>query len=114
MCELLLSFTAMTSSASVIDNGNKPLSATFQHTNGGQLGPYKAATFNIPSCASPPKLSDTADVAKAPAVLTQYLIRVGDDSACLYDPNLQEVCNPPLSEDTSYRYELGRVHVDTS
>ncbi|XP_015281148.1 PREDICTED: uroplakin-3a-like, partial [Gekko japonicus] len=98
--------SATTISASVMDNGNKSLGATFEQTHGGKLGPYKAATFNVPHCTSPPKLSDIADVAKAPAVLTQYLIRVGDDSACLYDPNLQEACNPPLSEDTSYRFKF--------
>ncbi|XP_077166081.1 LOW QUALITY PROTEIN: uroplakin-3a [Paroedura picta] len=98
--------SAMTLSTSVTDEGNKPLNATFQQTNGGHLGPYKAARFNVPNCASPPKLSDTLDVDKAPAVLAQYLIRVGDDSACLYDPSLQEVCNSPLSANTSYRFKF--------
>nr|XP_056718281.1 uroplakin-3a [Euleptes europaea] len=95
-----------TSSTSVTDDGDKPLRATFHHTKGGQLGPYKAGTFNIPNCISPPKLSDAADSAKASTVLSEYLIRVGDDSACPYDTELLEVCNSPLSEDTSYRFKF--------
>ncbi|XP_054856786.1 uroplakin-3a [Eublepharis macularius] len=98
--------SAMTSSSSLMDTDDKALRATFQQTSGGQLGAYKAASFDVPNCMSPPKLSDAADVAKAPAVLAQYLIRVGDDSACLYDPNFLEACNPPLSEDTSYRFKF--------
>ncbi|XP_060109988.1 uroplakin-3a isoform X2 [Heteronotia binoei] len=100
---------AMASSASMTDLGNKPLSATFLQTNGGKRGPYKAATFNVPNCAFPPASFDIADAAKAPAVLTQYLIRVGNDSYCLNDPNHLEVCNPPLSEDTSYRFKFALV-----
>ncbi|XP_062991093.1 uroplakin-3a [Elgaria multicarinata webbii] len=97
--------SAGTSRPSVADNSSKPLNATFQETGGGQSGPYKAAVFNVPNCASPPKLSDVADATKAPAVLTQYLIRVGDNAACLYDPNFLDVCNPPLSQDTAYRFK---------
>ncbi|XP_053112302.1 uroplakin-3a isoform X2 [Hemicordylus capensis] len=96
---------ASASRSSVTDNSSKPLDATFQQTNGGQSGPYKAAVFNVPNCASPPMLSDAADPTKVPAVLTQYLIRVGNDSSCLYDPNFQGVCNPPLSQDTTYRFK---------
>ncbi|XP_061438397.1 uroplakin-3a isoform X2 [Rhineura floridana] len=94
-----------TSRPSVTDNRSKPLNATFQQTNGGQSGPYKAAVFHAPNCASPPKLSDAADATKASAVMTQYLIRVGDDAACLYDPNFLEACNSPLSQDTVYRFK---------
>ncbi|KAJ7329453.1 hypothetical protein JRQ81_015627 [Phrynocephalus forsythii] len=90
---------------SVTDNSSQPLNTTFQQTNGGQSGAYKAATFNVPNCASPPKLADATDAAKAPTILTQYLIRVGDDDACLNDPNFLEVCNPPLSQDTAYRFK---------
>ncbi|XP_048371817.1 uroplakin-3a [Sphaerodactylus townsendi] len=98
--------SAMASSASVMDNGDKPLRATFQQTKGGRLGPYKAAAFNVPNCVFPPKLSDAKNIAKIPAVLSEYLIRVGDDSACLHDPNLLEECNSPLSKDTSYRFKF--------
>lgn len=96
--------SASTLSSSVLDDNSKPLNATFQQTNGGQLGPYKAAAFQVPNCLSPPTLSDAADITKVTAVLSQYLIRVGDDASCLYDPNLLEACNPPLSQDTTYRY----------
>ncbi|XP_066489044.1 uroplakin-3a [Tiliqua scincoides] len=92
-------------SVSVTDSSSKPLGATFRQTNGGQNRPYKAAVFDVPSCASPPKLSDAADPIQVPAVLTQYLVRVGNDSSCLYDPNFLDVCNPPLFQDTAYRFK---------
>ncbi|NXF06768.1 UPK3A protein, partial [Smithornis capensis] len=89
----------------VTDTSNKPLDSTFQQTSGGQLGPYKAAWFHIPSCASPPRLVDAGDVSKVSEVLKQYLFRVGDDSTCLYDPNFLDICNPPLTPDTTYRFK---------
>ncbi|XP_020659641.3 uroplakin-3a isoform X1 [Pogona vitticeps] len=89
----------------VTDNSSKPLNTTFQQTNGGLSGAYRAATFNVPNCTSPPKLTDAADATKAPTVLTQYLIRVGEDDSCLYDPEFLEACNPPLSQDTAYRFK---------
>lgn len=91
-------------SSLVTDSNGKPLNSTFQQTSGGQTGPYKAALFNVPNCASPPKLADVGDVNRASDVLKQYLFRVGDDGTCLYDPNFLAVCNPPLSPDTTYRY----------
>ncbi|KAF7237693.1 Uroplakin-3a [Varanus komodoensis] len=95
-----------TSRTSSTDNSSKPLDATFEQTAGGQRGPYRAAAFNVPNCASSPRLSDAADTTKASAILSQYLIRVGDNVACLSDPNFLEVCNPPLFKDTAYRYEF--------
>ncbi|NWH26497.1 UPK3A protein, partial [Grus americana] len=92
-------------SSLVTDNSSKPLNSTFQQTSGGQLGPYKAALFNVPNCASPPKLADVGDVNKVSDVLKQYLFRVGDDGTCLYDPNFLAVCNPPLAPDTTYRFK---------
>ncbi|NXX84521.1 UPK3A protein, partial [Urocolius indicus] len=92
-------------SSLVTDNSGKPLNSTFQQTSGGQLGPYKAALFHVPSCASPPKLADVRDVNKVSDVLKQYLFRVGDDGTCLYDPNFLGVCNPPLSPNTTYRFK---------
>uniref|UniRef100_A0A8D0HL78 Uroplakin 3A n=1 Tax=Sphenodon punctatus TaxID=8508 RepID=A0A8D0HL78_SPHPU len=91
--------------SSVTDNSSKPLDTTFQETNGGQLGPYKAATFGVPNCASPPKLSDVTDTQKVSDLLNQYLLRVGDDRSCLYDPNFQGACNPPLVQNTAYRFK---------
>uniref|UniRef100_A0A8C0II41 Uroplakin 3A n=1 Tax=Bubo bubo TaxID=30461 RepID=A0A8C0II41_BUBBB len=92
-------------SSQVTDNTSKPLESTFHQTSGGQLGPYKAALFNVPDCASPPKLADVGDVNKVSDVLKQYLFRVGDDVNCLYDPNFLAVCNPPLAPDTTYRFK---------
>ncbi|NWH79416.1 UPK3A protein, partial [Piaya cayana] len=89
----------------VTDNSSKPLGSTFQQTSGGQVGPYKAAVFNVPSCASPPNLADVGDVNKVSDVLKRYLFRVGDDATCLYDPNFLDVCNPPLAPDTIYRFK---------
>uniref|UniRef100_A0A8D0BQ44 Uroplakin 3A n=1 Tax=Salvator merianae TaxID=96440 RepID=A0A8D0BQ44_SALMN len=103
---------ASTSRPSVIDNASKPLSATFQQTNGGQTGPYRAAVFSVPNCSSSPKLSDAVDEARATGVLSDYLVRVGNDTACLYDPNFVGVCNPPLSQDTAYRFKY--LLVDTT
>uniref|UniRef100_A0A8C4UTI5 Uroplakin 3A n=1 Tax=Falco tinnunculus TaxID=100819 RepID=A0A8C4UTI5_FALTI len=106
----VINLYAMKESASVIsslvtDNRSKPLDSTFQQTSGGQLGPYKAALFNVPSCTSPPKLADVGDVNKVSDVLKQYLFRIGDDGTCLYDPNFLAVCNPPLAPDTTYRFK---------
>ncbi|NXJ89914.1 UPK3A protein, partial [Corythaixoides concolor] len=108
---------AMKESASAIsflvtDNSSKPLNSTFQKTSGGQLGPYKAALFKVPDCASPPRLADVGDVNKVSDVLKQYLFRVGDDVTCLYDPNFLAVCNPPLAPDTTYRFKY--VLVDST
>ncbi|NWX45871.1 UPK3A protein, partial [Steatornis caripensis] len=108
---------AMKESASAIsslvtDNNSKPLNSTFQQTSEGQLGPYKAASFHVPNCASPPKLADVGDVNKVSDVLQQYLFRVGNDATCLYDPNFLGVCNPPLAPDTTYRFKY--VFVDST
>ncbi|XP_063178654.1 uroplakin-3a [Chroicocephalus ridibundus] len=92
-------------SSLVTTTNSKPLNSTFQQTSGGKLGPYKAAMFNVPNCASPPKFTDVGDVNKISDVLKQYLFRVGDDGSCLYDPNFLAVCNPPLTPDTTYRFK---------
>ncbi|XP_074013875.1 uroplakin-3a [Numenius arquata] len=99
-------------SSLVTTTNSKPLNSTFLQTSGGQLGPYKAATFNVPNCASPPKLTDVRDVNKVSDILKQYLFRVGDDGTCLYDPNFLAVCNPPLAPDTTYRFKY--VLVDST
>ncbi|NXX94793.1 UPK3A protein, partial [Centropus bengalensis] len=103
---------AIAISSLVTDNSSKPLDSTFQQTNGGQLGPYKAAFFHVPSCAAPPNLADVGDVNKVADVLAKYLFRVGDDGHCLYDPNFLAVCNPPLAPDTTYRFKY--VLVDST
>uniref|UniRef100_A0A8C3PNY4 Uroplakin 3A n=1 Tax=Calidris pygmaea TaxID=425635 RepID=A0A8C3PNY4_9CHAR len=78
----------------------------FLQTSGGQLGPYKAAAFNTPNCALPPKLTDIRDVNKVSDILKQYLFRVGDDGTCLYDPNFLAVCNAPLAFSPQFKYVL--------
>ncbi|XP_074839799.1 uroplakin-3a [Carettochelys insculpta] len=103
--------SASTVSSAVTDNSSKPLNTTFRDTNGGQLGPYRAASFNVPNCASPPLLADIVNVDKAPDALKQYLFRVGDDVTCLYDPNFPGACNPPLAKDTTYRFKYVLVDV---
>lgn len=108
----LLKSISPAASSLVTDNNGKTLNSTFQQTSGGQIGPYKAALFNVPNCASPPKLVDVGDVNKASDVLKQYLFRVGDDGTCLYDPNFLAVCNPPLSPDTTYRYSSCILQAD--
>ncbi|XP_013802757.1 uroplakin-3a [Apteryx mantelli] len=97
--------SAIAISSLVTDNRSKPLNSTFQQTNGGQLGPYRAALFNVPNCASPPNLADVGDINKVSDVLKQYLFRVGDDGTRLYDPNFLGVCNPPLAPDSMYRFK---------
>ncbi|NWS69935.1 UPK3A protein, partial [Crotophaga sulcirostris] len=99
-------------SSLVTDNSSKPLDSMFQQTVGGQLGPYKVALFNVPSCVSPPNIADAGDINKVSDVLKQYLFRVGDDGTCLYDPNFLAVCNPPLAPDTVYRFKY--VLVDST
>ncbi|NXN20650.1 UPK3A protein, partial [Nycticryphes semicollaris] len=99
-------------SSIVTTTNSKPLNSTFHQTSGGQLGPYKAAMFNVPNCASPPKLTDVRDINKVSDILRQYLFRVGDDGTCLYDPNFLATCNPPLAPETTYRFKY--VLVDST
>ncbi|NXP04384.1 UPK3A protein, partial [Thinocorus orbignyianus] len=99
-------------SSVVTTTTNRPLNSTFQQTSGGQFGPYKAAAFSVPNCASPPRLADVRDVNKVSDILKQYLFRVGDDGTCLYDPNFLGICNPPLAPETTYRFKY--VLVDST
>ncbi|XP_010209639.1 PREDICTED: uroplakin-3a [Tinamus guttatus] len=101
--------SAIAGSSLVTDHSGKPLNSTFQQMSGGQLGPYKAAVFSVPNCASPPNPADAADINKVADVLKQYLFRVGDDGTCLHDPNFLDVCNPPLAPDTTYRFKYTLV-----
>lgn len=108
------------------DGANTPLGSTFQQTAGGRTGPYKAAVFELTPCSDLPSLDAVGDVARASEILNAYLIRVGDNGTCLWDPNFQGLCNPPLSAATEYRWvwapvrasscvpappDLGRPHV---
>ena len=85
------------------DSTKTPLSSTFQQTDGGRTGPYKAAAFDLTPCSDLPSLDDVQDVSRASEILNAYLIRVGANGTCLLDPNFQGLCNPPLSAATDYR-----------
>ncbi|XP_019507221.1 PREDICTED: uroplakin-3a isoform X3 [Hipposideros armiger] len=95
--------SASSRNASVQDDTQTPLSSTFQQTDGGRTGPYKASAFDLAPCSDLPSLAAVGDVSRASEILNAYLIRVGTNVACLSDPNFQSVCNPPLSAATEYR-----------
>lgn len=90
--------------ASVQDSSNAPLGSTFQQTLGGRTGPYKATVFELIPCSDLPNLAGVGDVTQASEILNTYLVRVGGNSTCLWDPNFQGLCNPPLSAATEYRW----------
>ncbi|XP_006104601.1 uroplakin-3a [Myotis lucifugus] len=105
--------SASSRNASVQDGANTPLSSTFQQTAGGRTGPYKAAVFELTPCSDLPSLDAVGDVARASEILNAYLIRVGDNAACLSDPNFQGLCNPPLSAATEYRFKYVLVNMSS-
>ncbi|XP_012892367.1 PREDICTED: uroplakin-3a [Dipodomys ordii] len=95
--------SASSGNASVQDDTHVPLSATFRQTRGGRTGPYKAAAFDLTPCSDLPRLDAIGDVTQASGILSAYLVRVGDNGTCLWDPNFRGLCNPPLSAATAYR-----------
>lgn len=90
--------------ASVQDSSQAPLSSTARQTQGGRTGPYKAAAFDLMPCSDLPSLDAIGDVTQASEILSAYLVRVGSNGTCLWDPNFQGLCNPPLSAATEYRW----------
>ncbi|XP_055963002.1 uroplakin-3a isoform X1 [Sorex fumeus] len=98
--------------ASVQDGHGAPLSASFQQTEGGQRGPYKASAFALVPCGDLPSVDAVRDTSRVSDILSTYFVRVGDDGTCLSDPNFQGLCNPPLAGDTKYRFKY--VLVNTS
>lgn len=74
---------------------------------GGRTGPYQAAAFDLTPCSDLPSLDAVGDVSQALAILDAYLIRVGDNRTCLWDPNFRGLCNPPLAAATAYRWVPG-------
>ena len=44
------------------DSTKTPLSSTFQQTQGGRTGPYKAAAFDLTPCSDSPSLDAVWDV----------------------------------------------------
>ncbi|XP_039093544.1 uroplakin-3a isoform X2 [Hyaena hyaena] len=104
---------ASSRNASVQDATKAPLSSTFQQTEGGRTGPYKAAAFDLIPCGDLPSLDAVGDVARASEILDAYLIRVGANVTCLSDPNFHGLCNPPLSGATEYRFKYVLVNMST-
>ncbi|XP_077023970.1 uroplakin-3a [Tamandua tetradactyla] len=109
----VLADSASSRNASVQESTKKPLSATFQQTDGGQTGPYKAVVFDLTTCGDLPSLDAVGDVSRASEILSAYLVRVGDNGTCLLDPNYQGLCNPPLAAATEYRFKYVLVNVST-
>ncbi|XP_035129397.2 uroplakin-3a [Callithrix jacchus] len=99
--------------ASVQDRTKTPLSSTFQQTEGGRTGPYKAVAFDLIPCSDLPSLDAIGDVSQASQILNAYLVRVGVNRTCLWDPNFQGLCNPPLSAATEYRFKYVLVNMST-
>nr|XP_045009056.1 uroplakin-3a isoform X2 [Jaculus jaculus] len=105
--------SASSRNASVQDSSGTPLSSTFRHTQGGKTGPYKAAAFDLTPCSDLPSLDAVGDVSQASEILNAYLVRVGNNGTCLWDPNFQGLCNPPLSAATEYRFKYVLVNMST-
>ncbi|XP_029810496.1 uroplakin-3a isoform X2 [Suricata suricatta] len=104
---------ASSRNASVQDATETPLSSTFQQTEGGRTGPYKAAAFDLTPCGDLPSLDAVGDVARASEILDAYLVRVGANVTCLSDPNFHGLCNPPLSGATEYRFKYVLLNMST-
>ncbi|XP_031790508.1 uroplakin-3a [Piliocolobus tephrosceles] len=99
--------------ASVQDSAKTPLDSTFLQTEGGRTGPYKAMAFDLIPCSDLPSLDAIGDVSQASQILNAYLVRVGANRTCLWDPNFQGLCNPPLSAATEYRFKYVLVNMST-
>ncbi|KAJ1165636.1 hypothetical protein NDU88_006055 [Pleurodeles waltl] len=82
-------------------NNNLSTSDTFQKTSGGSLAPFVIAKFAVPDCSA------LGGAGASASTLQQYLVRVGDNTTCLNDPNFNGTCNPPLQSNTSYRFVYG-------
>ncbi|XP_053055482.1 uroplakin-3a isoform X1 [Acinonyx jubatus] len=94
-----------------VQDAKTPLSSTFQQTEGGRTGPYKAAAFDLIPCGDLPSLDAIGDVARASEILDAYLVKVGANGTCLSDPNFHGLCNPPLSAATEYRFKYILVNM---
>lgn len=105
--------SASSRNVSVQSNSGTPLSATSQQTQGGRSGPYRAAAFDLTPCGDLPSLDAVGDVTRASEILNAYLVRVGDNGTCLWDPNFQGLCNSPLSAATEYRFKYVLVNMST-
>ncbi|KAM4677365.1 uroplakin-3a [Discoglossus pictus] len=82
----------------VYDNAGKIFTLTYVQTNGGSIGPYQVISFGVPSCTKDIPFENLTDP-------TPYVIRVGDNTNCLNDPNSSGPCNAPLLNGTAYRFK---------
>nr|XP_037863250.1 uroplakin-3a isoform X2 [Chlorocebus sabaeus] len=98
--------SASSRNASVQDSAKTPLGSTFLQTEGGRTGPYKAVAFDLIPCSDLPSLDAVGDVSQASQILNAYLVKVGANRTCLWDPNFQGLCNPPLSAATEYSHPI--------
>ncbi|XP_057648517.1 uroplakin-3a [Chionomys nivalis] len=105
--------SASSRNVSVQSSAGTPLNTTSQQTQGGRSGPYKAAAFDLTPCGDLPSLDSVGDVTQASEILNAYLVRVGDNGTCLWDPNFQGLCNPPLTAATEYRFKYVLVNMST-
>uniref|UniRef100_UPI00398F6846 uroplakin-3a-like isoform X1 n=2 Tax=Pristiophorus japonicus TaxID=55135 RepID=UPI00398F6846 len=88
--------------------------STYQQTNGGKTGPYRAASFDIPTCTSAPFVVSTVP-AQIREAINQYLFRVGNDAQCLSQiSNLPENCNAPLNAHAQYRFKYAVRNISTN
>uniref|UniRef100_A0A2K5ZD58 Uroplakin 3A n=1 Tax=Mandrillus leucophaeus TaxID=9568 RepID=A0A2K5ZD58_MANLE len=99
--------------ASVQDSAKTPLDSTFLQTEGGRTGPYKAVAFDLIPCSDLPSLDAVGDVSQASQILNAYLVRVGANRTCLWDPNFQGLCNPPLFKYVLVNMSTGLVEDQT-
>ncbi|XP_038200075.1 uroplakin-3a isoform X1 [Arvicola amphibius] len=105
--------SASSRNVSVQSSAGTPLNTTSQQTQGGRSGPYKAAAFDLTPCGDLPSLESVGDVTQVSEILNAYLVRVGDNGTCLWDPNFQGLCNPPLTAATEYRFKYVLVNIST-
>lgn len=96
-----------------IEIGNRTI-LTYQQTDGGARGPYRAARFMTPICTSLPFVP-SRDPAVIRVQIEQYLFRVGDDDQCLNQaPFVSGNCNAPLKENVAYRFKYAVLNSSTN
>uniref|UniRef100_W5NIF2 Uroplakin 3A n=1 Tax=Lepisosteus oculatus TaxID=7918 RepID=W5NIF2_LEPOC len=87
---------------------------TYKETNGGTETPYKATSFGIPNCTSPPNPADLSVPQRIDKTLDEYLVRIGSNPTCVGEPEAEAFCNAPLSDGTSYRFKYLLVNGTTT
>ncbi|XP_051886409.1 uroplakin-3a-like [Pristis pectinata] len=78
---------------------------SYRQTRGGEIGPYRAGSFQIPMCTSSQFMAST-DPVVIQAEINQYLFRVGNDVQCLNQVDtVPGNCNAPLNGKVPYRFK---------